>query len=219
MSEQLNRKSQRRAAAEESPERRFDLGSIRDLAKELGKTERQTFHLVETKQIPAGKVRRPYRLQQNQAARALRGADVRGGRLKTMAQHKKNPAAQGSASRAPKTFSLAANSSEIVSQPLVSIQVDFVARHFGFVGDPSPRPSPSRKDRGRLVSSLVPRRCADLAWSPRGRAPSWVTLTFRGRVHRIDAGWLAESADGATLGSYPTESARRSRRADAARRA
>ncbi len=29
---------------------------IRDLAKELGKTERQTFHLVETKQIPAGKV-------------------------------------------------------------------------------------------------------------------------------------------------------------------
>jgi hypothetical protein len=26
-----------------------------------------------------------------------------------------------------------------------------------------------------------------------------------GRVHRTDAGWLAESIDGCTLGSYPTE--------------
>jgi len=44
---------------------------------------------------------------------------------------KKRPAAQGSASRAPNVFSLAANGSEIISQPLVTLQSDFVARRFG----------------------------------------------------------------------------------------
>jgi hypothetical protein len=46
-----------------------------------------------------------------------------------MAQ-KKRPAAQGSASRAPITFSLAVNVSEI-PQSLALRQSDFVARRFG----------------------------------------------------------------------------------------
>lgn len=45
--------------------------------------------------------------------------------------HKKNPAERGSASRAPNVFSLAANSPETISQPLVTRQSEFVARRFG----------------------------------------------------------------------------------------
>ena len=33
----------------------------------------------------------------------------------------------------------------------------------------------------------------------------WMDSELRGRVHRTEAGWLAESADGRTLGTYPTE--------------
>ena len=48
----------------------------------------------------------------------------------------------------------------------------------------------------------------------------WDDFTLRGRVHRTDVGWLAESADGRTLGSYPTErGAVRAVLDDAARRA
>ena len=32
-----------------------------------------------------------------------------------------------------------------------------------------------------------------------------LTSEFQGRVHRVDAGWLAESADGRTLGAHSTE--------------
>jgi hypothetical protein len=57
------------------------------------------------------------------------------------------------------------------------------------------------------MSGLVSRRRADLALVAAWARAVWDDSTFQGRVHRTDAGWLAESADGRTLGSYPTERA------------
>jgi hypothetical protein len=69
------------------------------------------------------------------------------------------------------------------------------------------------------MSSLASRRCADLAMVAAWARAVWDDSTFRGRVHRIDAGWLAESADRRTLGSYPTELATVRALLDAGRRA
>ena len=55
------------------------------------------------------------------------------------------------------------------------------------------------------MSGLVSRRRADLALVAAWARAVWHDSTFRGRVHRTDAGWLPESADGRTLGSYPSE--------------
>ena len=55
------------------------------------------------------------------------------------------------------------------------------------------------------MSGLAFRRRADLALVAAWARAVWDDSTFRGRVHRTDAGWLAESAEGRTLGSYPTE--------------
>jgi hypothetical protein len=50
------------------------------------------------------------------------------------------------------------------------------------------------------------RRAADLAMVAAWARAVWDDATFRGRVHRLNgAAWLAESADGRTLGSHPTE--------------
>ena len=51
----------------------------------------------------------------------------------------------------------------------------------------------------------VARPRADLAMVAAWARAVWDDSTFRGRVHRTDAAWLAESAEGRTLGSYPTE--------------
>jgi hypothetical protein len=56
------------------------------------------------------------------------------------------------------------------------------------------------------MSGLASRRRADLALVAAWARAVWDDSTFRGRVHRLDTGgWLAESADGRTLGSYPSE--------------
>jgi len=55
------------------------------------------------------------------------------------------------------------------------------------------------------MSGLASRRRADLALVAAWARTVWDDSTFRGRVHRTDAAWLAESAEGRTLGSYPTE--------------
>ena len=55
------------------------------------------------------------------------------------------------------------------------------------------------------MSGLASRRRADLALVAAWTRAAWDDSTFRGRVHRTDAAWLAESAEGRTLGSYPTE--------------
>jgi len=55
------------------------------------------------------------------------------------------------------------------------------------------------------MSRLASRRRADLALVAAFARAVWDDSTFRGRVHRTDAGWLAESAGGRTLGSHPTE--------------
>jgi hypothetical protein len=58
-----------------------------------------------------------------------------------------------------------------------------------------------------MSGGLAFRRRADLALVAAFARAVWDDSTFRGRVHRTDAGWLAESADGRTLGIYPTERA------------
>ena len=55
------------------------------------------------------------------------------------------------------------------------------------------------------MSGLASRRRADLALVAASARGVFHDSTFRGRVDRTDAGWLAESADGRTLGSYRTE--------------
>ena len=65
----------------------------------------------------------------------------------------------------------------------------------------------------------VARPRADLATVAVWARVVWDNSTFRGRVHRTDAGWLAESADGRTLGSYRTERLAVRAVLDAARRA
>ncbi len=55
------------------------------------------------------------------------------------------------------------------------------------------------------MSSLASRRRADLAMVAAWARAVWMDSELRGRVHRTEAGWLAESADGRTLGTYPTE--------------
>ena len=57
------------------------------------------------------------------------------------------------------------------------------------------------------MNGLASRRRADLALVAAWARAVWDNSTFRGRVHRNDAGWLAESADGRMLGTYPTERA------------
>jgi hypothetical protein len=55
------------------------------------------------------------------------------------------------------------------------------------------------------MSGLATHRRADLALVAAWARAVWDDSTFCGRAHRTDAGWLAEGADGRTLGSYPTE--------------
>jgi len=56
------------------------------------------------------------------------------------------------------------------------------------------------------MSGLAPRRRADVALVAAWARGVWMDSQLRGRVHRLDGGgWLAESADGRTLGTYPTE--------------
>jgi len=55
------------------------------------------------------------------------------------------------------------------------------------------------------MSGLASRRRADLALLAAWARAVWDDSTFLGRVHRTDAGWLAENADGRMLGSYPSE--------------
>jgi hypothetical protein len=55
------------------------------------------------------------------------------------------------------------------------------------------------------MSDVASRRCVDVALVAAWARAVWDDSTFRGRVHRTDSGWLAESAEGRTLGSYPTE--------------
>jgi|HubBroStandDraft_2_1064218.scaffolds.fasta_scaffold1614526_1 hypothetical protein len=55
------------------------------------------------------------------------------------------------------------------------------------------------------MNALAVRRREDVALVAAWARAVYRDAEFTGRVHRIDAGWLAEGADGRTLGSYPTE--------------
>ena len=48
-------------------------------------------------------------------------------------------------------------------------------------------------------------RRADLALVAAWARGVWMDSELRGRVHRVETGWLAEGADGRTLGIYPAE--------------
>jgi hypothetical protein len=68
------------------------------------------------------------------------------------------------------------------------------------------------------MNIVASRRRADVALIDAFARGIFKDSEFQGRVHRIDAGWLAESADGRTLGSHSTELAAVRAVLDAARR-